>query len=96
MYTVDMTDHIKRLTYNDLLLGDIVRCTAAVTGSKGRRYKFLGAVYESEDAEAPLHLELVDIKTGNSRAIRPEFVVKEVASSKAAQARKARKEGKAV
>jgi hypothetical protein len=89
-----MADLIKRIQYNDLVLGDIVRCTQAVHGSKGRRYKFLGAIFDASDPDTPLHLEVVDIKSGNVRSVRPEFVVQEVASSKAARARKARKEAK--
>src|SRR5687768_11032113 len=94
VYTVRMAELIKRLSYNDLLLGDIVRCTSAVIGSSGRRYKFLGAVFEPEDDTTPLYLELADIRNGNVRSVRPEFVVKQAAPSKAARARKARKEAK--
>jgi hypothetical protein len=87
-----MAELIKRLQYNDLLFGDIVRCTQAVSGSKGRRYKFLGAIYDEADDTTPLYLDLADIKSGNVRSVRPEYVVQEVASSKAARGRKARKE----
>lgn len=89
-----MTDFIKRLEYENLLLGDIVRCTQAVPGSKGRRYKFMGAIFDEGDSATPLYLDLVDIKSGNIRSVRPEFVIQEVASSKAARGRKARKEAK--
>lgn len=94
VYTVRMTDLIKRLSWDDLLLGDIVRCTSSVLGSKGRRYKFLGAVFEAEDDTTPLYLELADMRSGNVRSIRPEFVIKQIAPSKAARARRERKEGK--
>lgn len=89
-----MPEPIKRLTYENLMLGDIVRCTQAVTGSKGRRYKFLGAVFNSPEDTTPLYLDLADIKSGNVRSVKPEFVVQEVASSKAARGRRARKETK--
>lgn len=93
VYTACMADLVKRLKYEDLdlLLGDIVRCTSAVTGSRGRRYKFLGAMYDESDDTTPLYLELVDMRSGNLRSVRPEFVVKQVAPSKAARARQARK-----
>jgi hypothetical protein len=94
VYTVRMTDFIKRLSYGDFLLGDICRCTSAVLGSKGRRYKFLGAVFDAEDDTTPLYLELADMRSGNVRSIKPEFVIKQVAPSKAARARRERKEAK--
>lgn len=94
VYTVRMTDHVKRLEYDNLIFGDIVRCTQAVPGSKGKRYKFLGAIFGPESNDTPLYLDLVDIKSGNVRSVRPEFVIQEVASSKAARGRRARKEAK--
>jgi hypothetical protein len=89
-----MAELVKRPKYDDLLLGDIVRCTQAVKGSSGRRYKFLGAIFDTADDTTPLYLDLADIKNGNVRSVKPEFVVKEVASSKAARGRRARKEAK--
>lgn len=87
-----MTSRIKRLVYNDMELGDVVRCTEGVRGMKGKRFTFLGAVYESETDEAPAYLELVQIGKGAFRSIRPEFVVKDTKASKTAQARRKKKE----
>lgn len=91
-----MTTPIKRMEYTELDLeyGDIVRCTQGVRGAKGKRFKFVGAVYDPEDDSAPLYLDLIEIGRGQFRAVKPEFVVKEIAASKAARARKAKKEAK--
>ncbi len=91
VYTTCMVNPIKRLAYEKFFYGDIVRLTKAVRGSSGKRFKFLGAVFTSEEDETPTHFELVEIQRGHLRSIRPEFVIKDVAPSKAAQARIARK-----
>lgn len=89
-----MAELIKRLAYDklDLLCGDVVRCTGAVLGSKGRRYKFLGAIFDPEDPTTPLYLELADMRNGNVRSVRPEYVVKDTRVSKAVRGKKAQKE----
>lgn len=89
MYDVCVPDLIKRLNYDIYTYGDVVRLTQAVRGSKGKRYKFVGAVFESEEDTVPAYLSLIEIGRGHSRSIRPEFVVKDVAASKAAHARSA-------
>lgn len=91
VYTTEMADLIKRPHFAPYAYGDIVRLTAAIKGSKGKRYKFVGAVFDPEDSETPLYLDLIEIGRGQMRAIRPEFVVKDIPASKAAQARIARK-----
>lgn len=87
-----MTELVKRLEYDDLIYGDIVRCTQAVRGSKGKRYKFTGAVFNPDDDGIPLYLDLIEIGRGQFRTVRPEFVVKEEAASRAAQARQSKKD----
>lgn len=89
-----MADHIKTLDYGDFKYGDIVRLTRAVHGSGGKRYKFVGAVFDADDTENPLYLDLIEIGRGQMRAIRPEYVLKEDAASKASQARIKRKKAK--
>lgn len=96
VYTVCMIETIKRRNYDIFQYGDIVRCTRAVRGSSGKRYKFVGAVFDAQDDSTPLHLELIEIGRGQFRAIRPEYVIKDVAASKAAQARIQAKEIKEV
>lgn len=86
-----MDNLTKKQDYLEFTHGDIVRLTRAVPGSGGKRFKFLGAVFGEDDPETPLYLDLVEIGRGQMRAIRPEHVVKDVAPSKAAQARKKRK-----
>lgn len=87
-----MAELIKKLHYENFNYGDIVRLTQDIKGSSGKRFKFLGAVFASESDETPTHFDLVEIKRGHARAIRPEHVIKDVAASKAAQARIARKD----
>lgn len=85
-----MAELKKTLHYDKFDYGDIVRLTSAVRGSGGKRFKFVGAVFEGEDSTSPAYFDLIEIGRGQMRAIRPEFVVKDVAASKAAQARIAR------
>lgn len=89
-----MTDQIKTLDYGEFKYGDIVRLTRAIKGSGGKRYKFVGAVFDAADKDEPLYLDLIEIGRGQMRAIRPEYVVKETAASKASQARISRKKAK--
>jgi hypothetical protein len=91
VYTVHMTELTKRLHYENFQYGDIVRLTRAVAGSSGKRFKFVGAVYDESDDINPVYLDLIEIGRGQMRAIRPEHVIKDVPASKAAQARIARK-----
>lgn len=87
-----MSETIKRRNHGIFHYGDIVRCTRAVRGSSGKRYKFTGAVFSLEDDENPLYLDLIEIGRGQFRCVKPEFVIKDVAASKAAQARILKKE----
>lgn len=82
-----MAELTKVLNHGNLHYGDIVRLTRAIKGSSGKRFKFLGAVLDLEDGETALYYDLVDIKNGHLRAIRPAHVIKEVAASKASQAK---------
>lgn len=86
-----MTETIKRLNHDNFQYGDIVRCTRAVKGSSGKRYKFTGAVFSAEDEETPLYLDLIEIGRGQFRCVKPDYVVMDVAATKAARARSAGK-----
>lgn len=86
-YTDCMTDMIKRHEYGNLHYGDVVRLTRAVRGTSGKRYRFMGAVFDPEDNTTPVYLDLVEIGRGQMRAIRPEYVIKDVPASKESQAR---------
>lgn len=91
LYALNMaiTDQgkILRLDYDQFKYGDIVRLTRAVPSSGGKRFKFVGAVFDAENPDTPLYFDLIEIKRGTSRAIRPEHVIKDAQLSKAAQAR---------
>lgn len=89
-----MAELTKKLHYENFDYGDIVRLTRAVQGSGGKRYKFVGAVFDPEDDTAPVYLDLIEIGRGQMRAIRPEHVIKDIAASKAAQARIAKQKVK--
>jgi len=82
-----MSETIKLRNYKQFHYGDVVRCTSAVRGSKGKRYKFTGAVFNAEDRDTPLYLDLIEMGRGQFRCVKEEFVVKDVAASKDAQAR---------
>lgn len=82
-----MTQIIKKRNYGIFEYGDIVRCTAAVRGSRGKRFKFTGAIFSVDNDENPLYFELIEIGRGQFRSIKEEFVVKDVAASKKSQAK---------
>lgn len=82
-----MTQIIKKRNYGIFEYGDIVRCTVAVRGSKGKRFKFTGAIFSVDNDENPLYFELIEIGRGQFRSIKEEFVVKDVAASKKSQAK---------
>ena len=82
-----MTQIIKKRNYGIFEYGDIVRCTVAVRGSKGKRFKFTGAIFSVDNDENPLYFELIEIGRGQFRSIRPEFVIKDTSASAEAHAR---------
>jgi hypothetical protein len=89
-----MTAPILKLNHGKYQYGDVVRLTRGVPKSGGKRYKFVGAAFDPEDLENPLYLDLIEIGRGQFRCIKPEFVIKDIAASKEAQARIAEKEVK--
>lgn len=94
VYNVRMTETIKKRNWGIYHWGDVVRCTSAIKGSKGKRYKFTGAVFSPDDLENPLYLDLIEQGRGQFRCVKPQFVVKDVEKSKEAQARILAKETK--
>lgn len=89
-----MNDLIKKLDYEplDLKHGDVVRLTRAIRKSSGKRYKFMGAIYDSEDESAPLYLDLIEIGRGQMRSIPPQHVIKDAAATKELRSRIAAKQ----
>lgn len=81
-----MSDLIKKLNHGDYQYGDVVRLSG-LPKTKGKRYKYVGAVFIDEAADEPEYFELIEIGRGTMRSIRPEYVVKDVKASKAAQDR---------
>lgn len=87
-----MANLITKMKYEELSLsyGDVVRLTRAIRKSSGKRYKFVGAVYDptsDHGEDEPIYLDLIEIGKGTMRSIRPEHVIKDVKASKAEQER---------
>jgi hypothetical protein len=90
-----MAELIERLNWEKYEYGiTVCRLTRAVKGTTGKRYKFLGAVFDPEDDEKPLYLKLVEIGRGTNRSIRPEFVIRDTATTKAVKGKAAVKASK--
>lgn len=82
-----MADVIKTLNHDEFQYGDVVRLSQAVRNTKGKRFKFVGACFAPEDTDTPLYYELIELRKGQMRSIRPEYVIKDVEATKDARSR---------
>lgn len=78
--------------YRDFQAGDICRLSSTVSGSVGQRYRYKRAIgiENQETGEVTVdYIELVEINSGNSRSIRPEFVLLDKRATTALRKREA-------
>lgn len=77
--------------YLEFQAGDICRLSSAVSGSVGQRYRYKRAIgiENPETGEVTIdYIELVEVNSGNSRSIRPEFVILDKRATSAMRKRK--------
>lgn len=75
--------------HHEFVAGDICKLASSVPGSKGRRYSYLSTA--SNAYGEVTHVELRDVKSGNTRSVRPEVVSLDVKATAALRHREANK-----